>query len=173
MKEFEVLEDICEACGEHTDPSDLYTDLFNKAWQMRCPRCFYSIYSGDEKVYYNKLKPIVDGLLDQRKFNVVKSSFIVIANSFPYLRVDSSLLSLVDKKQCEELAIKAFNSKKIQNKFTLIRMDMKSNEKVLPSGSLTFVVSITAHVKFNSWLEYMEHEAYMHMRKELANMIIQ
>jgi len=172
---YDVLNEACEGCGNPTFPQDLYTDMFNNSWQMICPRCFDSRYAGDNKRYYEKMVVHNEALMDEKAFNKIKTAYIVIANSFPYIKESESLITTEEKLLLGEMALKGFITDKITRKFDIIKQEMKTNDQALPEeagGKIAHIVSITAHVTFKSWIEYMEHEMFMHMRKELKNMLI-
>jgi len=172
---YDVLNEACEGCGSKTFPQDLYTDLFNHSWQMICPRCFDSRYSTKHNSYYDKMVVLNKELLSEKEFVKVKGKYIVIANSFPYLKDSGEHITTEDKLLLGEMALEGFISSKIIRKFNIHKQEMKTCDQVLPAevgGQKAHIISITAHVTFKSWLEYLEHEMFMYMRKELKNMLI-
>ena len=170
MKRYNELDDVCEVCGRTTFTGNLYIDLFNSSWRAICPTCFDVLYYANAKKYYSMMKEILP-ILSEKEYDKVKSDHIVIVNAFPYIITGDWSVSIVSEleQKSSDLFI---GSEKIQRKFEVVNAQSKSSFKTDPLGREALIVAIRAWVKFKSWLEYMEHEAYMFMRKECDNMII-
>jgi len=159
----------CENCGKREHPDELYTDIFNHSYRMICHKCFYNLY-GDihgEKSYFRKVYNIDPRVLSYKTFREHNKDVIVVANAFPYFK--KSFFSEDEIRAYKELSVGFFlGSAKINRKFKIVKSDCKANEQITPLDEFALIVGIRAWVRFNSYLEFLEHELHMKFRKECS-----
>ena len=169
----EYVRNICEYCGKPEEPSELYVDMFNKSYRMICQTCFMQMYGSivGEKKYFRKIYEIDPEILSYKTFNKHNKDMIVIANAFPYYK-DGLFFGTEETSRLRQDTIKMFlGGKKINSKFKIIKSDCKTSEEVTPLGGVALIVAIRAWVRFNSYLEFLEHELYLKFRKECSAVI--
>ena len=150
----------CEVCGDIVGSTNLYVDIVNNIYALECQKCFYSQYNSNVKKYYEKVKGIIPDVLSEAKFDRVKKGCIVIADAFPLLK--GAAISKQNKENFSKDAVKnLIESPKMLRKFSPVEVKIKTAEDI---G--TFIVAVTAKVRFRSYLEFLEHELYLRFRKE-------
>ena len=156
----EYITGKCETCGEVGTPTDLYVDLVNSVYVLEWQDCFYKRNAVVVGEYFARAKEIIPDLLKEPQYNKLSKAYIVIANAFPFIKGDD--MTAQAKEGCIAEAVQAFvATQKMKKKFKVVDMMAKTAE----DGNM-LIVSLTAKVKFQSYLEFLEHELYMRFRKE-------
>lgn len=160
----EFVHGFCEMCGTEHNNRDLYIDVFNNLFTLECPTCFIN-RTKNEQDYYERIKYIVP-VFTKQQFDKLKNHPIVIGDCMPYLKDEPFLSTEVD--DCVKNALKRmFDCQKIKNKFEPVDVKFKTGTEKTDNGLYVLKVVISASVKFRSYIEYLEHEAYMYFRKEV------
>jgi len=170
----EYVRDICEYCGKPEHPTELYVDMFNKSYRMICHTCFMQMYGtlAGEKKYFRKLYNIDPSITSYKVYKQHNKSVIVIANAFPYYKQDHTFFGVDETERIKQQTINMFlGSRKINNKFSIVKSDCKAGEQATPLNGVALIVAIRAWVRFKSYLEYLEHEMYLKFRSECSAII--
>lgn len=167
----EMHDGRCEVCGSSNNPENLYTDLFNNQWSLVCPTCFYKKNNGNVSAYFDRVKQVTDDVMTEKQFNKTAKRVIPIGNTFPYFKEGAKFIPVPEKTELVDNTIKHFfGLQKIRNKFTVLQAKAKCSEQVEPNGVI-FLVAIVGKVKFNSYLEYLEHRMFEEFRKECKTLL--
>ena len=165
----EFVNGMCELCGSPTPSNTLYVDMFNNTYALECPRCFYSRNSGDVPAYFDRVKSAVTNVYTEKQFNKHKKAMIVIGDAYVYVKEGTGnvMFSDTEKNSClQDAMLKMFDSEKIRRKFERVKVEYRLNEQ-MEEGQCILKIAIRAYVRFNSYLEFLEHEFYMFFRKEI------
>lgn len=162
----------CEKCLAVEKPVNLYVDIGGGGeWSLVCQDCFYREYGANPKQFYDKIMKLDkknDKILSEKKFNQTEKARLPIGNSLvvPFEGINHpGYIEMVAKKVVDN----NFQEKKMKAKFANAAIQITPE---LLSPNLLHVVYV-AHCKFNNWLEYLEHEAYMLFRKEIKDTVFQ
>lgn len=167
----EVVQGICEMCGTPTNNNCLYVDMFNNTFALECPNCFYSRNNGAVAGYYERVASAIPDVYNEKTFNKHKKAMIVIGDAYVYAKVgdENVFFHNTEKDSCLKDAMrKMFDSDKIRRKFERVKVEYKISEDH-EDGAAILKIAIRAYVRFNSYLEFLEHEFYMHFRKEVKS----
>jgi hypothetical protein len=165
----EIVHGICEMCGTPTNNNCLYVDMFNNTFALECPACFYARNNGNVTGYYERVASAIPSVYNEKAFNKHKKAMIVIGDAYVYTKIggEGVAFSNTEKESClKDAMLKMFDSDKIRRKFERVNVEYKLREENQEGGAI-LKIAIRAYVRFNSYLEFLEHEFYMHFRKEI------
>ena len=167
----ELHSGICELCTRKTDPENLYVDLFNQSFILVCPKCFYSRYQDKDKDYFQKVYQVLPDVLSYKTFKQHNKDKTVIANTYPYFKHEGIFLTEKERSDLIKSTTDRFYSlEKINRKFKVVKTGVKTSEQVNPEGVL-FLVALVAWVKFNTYLEFLEHEMFKKFRRDCPTIL--
>lgn len=171
MSNPEMHDGKCELCGKQNIPENLYIDLLNNQWTLICPKCFYSKNQDREKEYYDRVKEINPDIMTESEFNKTSKRVIPIGNTYPYFKANHKFMPVQEKTMVVDLTLKHFfGLEKINRKFFIKNAKAKCSEQVQDEG-VVLLVAIVGKVRFNSYLEYLEHKMFEEFRKECQTVL--
>ena len=170
----ELVEGICEMCGTRVNKNDLYVDLFNNTFALECPSCFKSRNETDVEGYADRVRTCLPNLYSEREWGKHKKALIAIGDAYIYMKDKEagSNIAYFEKTEIDSCKVdaikKMLDSRKIRSKFTCVNTEVKITEE--PSDDTAVLkVLVRSYVRFNSYLEFVEHELYMHFKSQVKS----
>lgn len=172
---YEFNTGTCERCGCVVNPENLFIDIYEHMYTLTCPKCFYKRNTDKETKYLDRIKEVLPDIETPEKYEKIKNKPISIGNTYPYLKPKDGLVkepfSRMERTQLVDVTLKNFFSlQKIRTKFTVDKAMSKCSSQNSELGYI-FLVAVVAKVRFNSYLEFLEHKLFQQFRKDCPTVL--
>jgi hypothetical protein len=164
MNKLDIVDGKCEMCGMIVHPQDLYVDVLLHAYSLVCQVCFYKRNSGKEKEYYERVKEIIPDVYTEKQFNEHRKDVTAIGDALVFTGEIND--ATMKNKIGNEMAKDYFTSPKISSKFFFETSQYSFQTIKTLDGGEAELLMLKAKVRFKSYLEFLEHELYLMLRKE-------
>ena len=151
----------CDNCTKPTNQLELYVVPGNMEYLFYCKNCFDHL---DEQKYFSLVRDgYIHNIFSEQEFNHHKLDTVPIGFSRGAIVDDKAILP----PNFEDAIVKEiegeFLNNKVHDKFII-----KSHRSVIKRLTPNYYnVTITAICQHKSYKQFLEHELYMHMRKEV------
>lgn len=151
----------CDNCLKPENRLELYCVPGNMEFLFFCKNCWDKI---DTQEYYKRIKAEFDpAIYSEREYNSHRKATIAIGFSRTAVIDDKAILPVnFEEAICKDVENEFFN-KKILDKFNI----HDYNTMLRKEHQYQYTVIITAIVSFKDYKQFLEHELYKCMRKEV------
>ena len=151
----------CDNCLKMQNELELYVVPGNMEFLFFCKECWDQI---DEQEYFKRIQAeFKSDIYSEREYNSHKNGTIPIGFSRTAIIDPQKILPVNFEEALVGEVEKEFYSDKLRDKFIFV----KTRSALRQESQYQYTVIITAVVKFRSYKQFLEHELYHCMRKEV------